>query len=246
MDALSNHGTEITLDTLNYSILLSNKTNDHTKVTFEGFLFDVVLREITFLVLGPNVKDDDFVEQVSFPLPEAAWSWGTWGEWGEWSTTCTRKSAECKAKNSGWQTRERQCLSSETGEAVCSSWCMPVDDMGLTPMASDRKKYPFTQRVDRVTEPNKDLWWTDPNSGKKVKSYTFEEPFNPYLAGDTNSLWDSHKAMYAECRESGSFMLAAASIPTEKNENGEWIKNWSPEHPEDYMEARKKATDGER
>ena len=90
---------------------------------------------------------------------------------------------------------------------------MPVDDMGLTPMASDRKKYPFTQRVDRVTEPNKDLWWTDPNSGKKVKSYTFEEPFNPYLAGDTNSLWDSHKAMYAECRESGSFMLAAASIP---------------------------------
>ena len=100
------------------------------------------------------MKDDDFIEQASFPVPENAWSWGTWGEWGEWSTTCTRKSAECKAKNPGWQTRERKCL--VNGETVCSSWCMPVDDMGLTPMASDRKKYPFTQRVDRVTEPNKD------------------------------------------------------------------------------------------
>ena len=196
------------------------------------------------MFVGPNTKDDDWLEQVSFPVPETSWSWGTWGEWGEWTVTCTRKNSECKAKNSGWQTRERKCL--VDGQTVCSSWCMPVDDMGLTPMESDRKKYPFTQRVDRETEPNKDLWWVDPSSGKKVKSYSFEEPFNPYLEGDVNSLWDSHKAMYAECRESGSFLLAAASIPTEKDENGEWIKNWSPEHPADYMDARKKTTDGER
>ena len=34
---------------------------------------------------GPNKRDDDWLEQVSFPLPETTWSWGTWGEWGDWS-----------------------------------------------------------------------------------------------------------------------------------------------------------------
>ena len=105
---------------------------------------------------GPNVDDTDFLDQVSFPEPaENAWSWGTWGEWGEWTTTCARKEAGCKAGNKGYQTRERECL--VNGLPACFERCMPVDDEGKPPMDSDKKKYPFTNRVDRVVEPNKEM-----------------------------------------------------------------------------------------
>ena len=96
------------------------------------------------------------MDQVSFPEPgENAWSWGTWGQWGEWTTTCARKEAGCKAGNKGYQTRERDCL--VNGLPACFERCMPVDDEGKYPMDSDKKKYPFTNRVDRVVEPNKEM-----------------------------------------------------------------------------------------
>ena len=93
---------------------------------------------------------------------------------------------------------------------------MPVDDEGRTPMDSDKRKYPFTNRVDRVNEPNKDLWWVNPDTGKKVKSFTFEEPFNPYYDGDNNWLQAEHKQFYAECLDLGSFL--SVSINTRYNE----------------------------
>ena len=55
----------------------------------------------------------------------------------------------------------------------------------------------------------KDLWWVNPDSGKKVKSYTFEEPFNPYYDGETNWIKTQHAAMYTECRQMGSFLEKA-------------------------------------
>ena len=51
--------------------------------------------------------------------------------------------------------------------------------------------------------------------------------------------------MYDECRPSGSFISPQASLPTEKDEHGEWIKPWTMEHPEDYVETRKKKERGE-
>jgi len=192
------------------SCLVGGKKNwdrDH-----DGYvtLFNSMILDNVDSYKGPNVDDEDFLDQVSFPEPANAWSWGTWSEWGEWTTTCKRAAVGCETTidgkaNKGYQTRERECL--VDGLPACYERCMPVDDEGRTPMDSDKKKYPFTNRVDRVTETDKNLWWVDPVTSKKVKSYTFEEPFNPYYDGDVNWLREQHKQMYAECRQAGAFLM---------------------------------------
>ena len=215
---------------------------------FLGYIeaFNDKIKQNKKLYKGPNKNDADWEDQVKFPPSAAPWSWGTWGEWGEWTNTCTRSLAVCDFGVKGWQTRERFCF--VDGVQTCSTRCLPVDDQGRTPMESDKKKYPFTLRVDRVNEENKDLWWVDPKTGKKVKSYKFEEPFNPYYEGNTNALMNAHIAAYDECRETGSFIAHDLPSPLLKDSNGEWIKNWStaPAHPVDYLDKYKKRADGER
>ena len=48
-------------------------------------LFNSKIRAHKSMYKGPNKRDDDWLEQMSFPLPNTTWSWGTWGEWGDWS-----------------------------------------------------------------------------------------------------------------------------------------------------------------
>lgn len=75
----------------------------------------------------------------------------------------------------------------------------------------------------------------------------FETPYNPYWDADTetNSLHAEHLAMYQDCRDSGSFLSPGIDVPTERDENGNWVTNWDKQHPGQYSADRKKKATGE-